>query len=404
MNILKLRRNKLSEKILCQSLVFIFAGSLKKQSEDSEYPFFVNRNFYYLSDLSQENSIIILYKDQNGKVVEYLFIDDKDEKMDKYFGEKININEAKKITSIDNVLFSSELNTKIKSILNNFNIKNIYIDFHHLFEDKVLSFLKTNDNLNIIDIYPLIRDLRMIKDKNEINNIEEAVKITSLGLEVVIEKLKKHLNNEIEIYNAFNEKILNFGTHEIAFPSIVASGENACYLHYSKPFNKIANNSLILCDVGSSYKHYCADVTRVFPVNGKFSQYQKQIYQIVLNCNKKIISIIKPGKTMLEIQELAKRILAEQCLEKKIIKKLSDIKNYYFHNISHHLGLDVHDACDINKKFEPGMIITVEPGLYIKEKKIGVRIEDDVLITKDGCRCLTSFIPKEIKDIEKKFL
>lgn len=403
MDVFKLRRSKLLEKIPCQSLIFIFSGSLKKQSEDSDYPFFVNRNFYYLSNLSQENLIIILCKDKNDNANEYLFIDDKDEKRDKYFGEKISINEAKRITSIDNVFFNSEFSLKIKNILSVFSIKNIYIDFHNLFENKVFSFLNENNNLNIIDIYPLIRDLRVIKDKNEINNIEKAIKITKLGLEVIIEKLKKHLNNEIEIYNAFNEKILNFGTHEIAFPSIIASGKNACCLHYPKPFDKIDKNSLILCDVGASYEHYCADVTRVFPVSGKFSQYQKLIYQIVLNCNKKIINIIKPGKTLLEIQELAKKNLAEQCLEKKIIKKISDIKKYYFHNVSHHLGLDVHDICDINRKFEPGMVITVEPGLYIKEKKIGIRIEDDVLITKNGCKCLTSFIPKEIKDIEKIF-
>lgn len=404
MNIFKSRRNKLLEKILCRSLIFIFSGSLKKQSEDSDYPFFVNRNFYYLSNLSQENSIIILCKDKNNKVNEYLFIDGKDEKMDKYFGEKINISEAKKVTNIDNVFFNSEFNLKIKSILSVFSIKNIYVDLHNLFENKVFSFLNENNNLNIIDIYPLIRDLRVIKDKNEINNIEQAIKITELGLEVIIEKLKKHSDNEIEIFNAFNEKILNLGTHEIAFPSIIASGKNACCLHYPKPFDKIDKNSLILCDVGASYEHYCADVTRVFPVNGKFSQYQKKIYQIVLNCNKKIISVIKPGKTMFEIQELTKKFLAEQCLKEKIIEKLSDIKNYYFHNISHHLGLDVHDVGDIDKKFEPGMVITVEPGLYIQEKKIGIRIEDDVLITKNGCECLTKFIPKEIKDIEQKFL
>lgn len=404
MNIFKSRRNKLLEKILCRSLIFIFSGSLKKQSEDSDYPFFVNRNFYYLSNLSQENSIIILCKDKNNKVNEYLFIDGKDEKMDKYFGEKININEAKKVTNIDNVFFNSEFNLKIKSILSIFSIKNIYVDLHNLFENKVFSFLNENNNLNIIDIYPLICDLRVIKDKNEINNIEQAIKITKLGLEVIIEKLKKHSDNEIEIFNAFNEKILNLGTHEIAFPSIIASGKNACCLHYPKPFDKIDKNSLILCDVGASYGHYCADVTRVFPVNGKFSQYQKKIYQIVLNCNKKIISMIKPGKTMFEIQELTKKFLAEQCLKEKIIEKLSDIKNYYFHNISHHLGLDVHDVGDIDKKFKPGMVITVEPGLYIQEKKIGIRIEDDVLITKNGCECLTKFIPKEIKDVEQKFL
>lgn len=404
MNIFKSRRNKLLEKIPCRSLIFIFSGSLKKQSENSDYPFFVNRNFYYLSNLSQENSIIILCKDKNNKVNEYLFIDGKDEKMDKYFGEKISINEAKKITNIDNVFFNSEFNLKVKSILSFFSVKNIYIDLHNLFENKVSSFLNENNNLNIVDIYPLICDLRVIKDKNEINNIEQAIKITKLGLEVIIEKLKKHLDNEIEIYNAFNEKILNLGTHEIAFPSIIASGKNACCLHYSKPFDKIDKNSLILCDVGASYEHYCADVTRVFPVNGKFSQYQKKIYQIVLNCNKKIISVIKPGKTMFEIQELTKKFLAEQCLKEKIITKLSDIKKYYFHNISHHLGLDVHDVGDIDKKFEPGMIVTVEPGLYIQEKKIGIRIEDDVLITKNGCKCLTKFIPKEIKDVEQKFL
>lgn len=403
MNVFKNRRLKLAKKILDQSLVFIFSGSVKKQSEDSEYPFFVNRNFFYLTNLSQENSFFIMYKNKK-EIKEYLFIDEINEKTTKWFGKKIDFQSVKQLTNIDHIFSNNQLSDKIKDLLTTYNVKNIYVDFHHLDEEKVIHFInEKNNNFNVIDIYPLIRDLRMIKDKEEIKNIKEAIKITYIGLKTIIEKLKIQSKKEIEIYNSFNASILNLGTHEIAFPSIIASGENACCLHYSKPYSSINDYDLILCDVGASYQHYCADITRTFPVCGVFSEYQTKIYQIVLECSKKVIDYIKPGMKLCEIQKFAKNFLATRCLKNKIIKSLSDIDKYYFHNISHHLGLDVHDVSDKDYQLAPGMVITVEPGLYIQEKKIGIRIEDDVLITKDGCQCLSDFIPKDIEKIKKLF-
>ncbi|MCQ2787333.1 MAG: M24 family metallopeptidase, partial [Bacilli bacterium] len=237
----------------------------------------------------------------------------------------------------------------------------------------------------------------------EVNDIKEAIKVTHLGLKRIVKELKT-ANNEMEIYNAFNHEILNHGTHEIGFPSIIATGVHTCCLHYPTPTDKIDRSSLILCDVGAAYNHYSSDVTRTYPISGKFNDLQKKIYSIVLLANKTIIDAIRPGIMLKDLQELTKKTLIKGCLDAGLVKEANELEKYYFHNVSHHLGLDTHDASDKEKPLAPGMVITVEPGLYFKEHKIGVRIEDDVLVTKDGHEVLSKEIAKEIEDIEKLFI
>ena len=401
MSYIKLRRIKLIKKILSKSLIVLYSGSLIKQSINSYYPFFVNRNFFYLSNISQENTILLIIKNNDNDYNEYLFIDKFDIKIKKWYGEKINKKKAHLISSIKmkNILFRNTLNKKIFSLIKKINIKNIYFDFTS--NEKIIDEIKNKYNfLNIVNISPIINDLRLIKDKLEINNIIKAINITYLGFKEIFKKIKNY-KYEIEIKNKINENILNNGTNELGFESIVATGINTCCLHNSAINRKIKKNDLILCDIGAAYNHYSSDISRTFPFNGKFSKIQKEIYEIVLNCNKKIIQMIKPGLTIKKLQFFTKKYLSDECFKKKIINNKIEIKKYYFHNISHHLGLDVHDGLKQNKKLQAGMVITVEPGLYFENKKIGIRIEDDILITKNGCINLSKKIPKEINEIEK---
>lgn len=401
-NNIKTRRAKFLEKINNNSIVILFSGKHNPNTNDD---FFVNRNFFYLSNISQENSYLVFLK-KNNKFEEYIFIDKQDKKLEKWFGKKLSSIDVNAISGIkkNNILTNDIFEKKINFLLQENKIENIYLDLHN--NENVINEIKTKySNYKIFDCYAIISELRMIKDDCEINNVIKAINITNLGFKRIIRELKLKKNNkkEFEIFNAFNNEILNHGTHEIAFKSIIASGINACYLHYPTPYATILKNDLLLCDVGSAFNHYASDITRTIPVNGKFSQQQKKIYEIVLACNKKIIELIKPGITIEYLQKKAKSFLSQQCLEKKIIKKKFEINKYYYHNVSHYLGLDVHDVC-VKTKLKPGMVITVEPGLYIKEKKIGIRIEDDILITKNGHKCLSSMIAKEIKDIEKLYL
>ena len=186
----------------------------------------------------------------------------------------------------------------------------------------------------------------------------------------------------------------------LAFETIIASGKNAIILHYPNPKDKIADGALVLCDLGATNGQYRGDITRTYPANRKFNPLQKQIYETVLKANQLIIQMAKPGLKIVDLQQACLKFLAEAALKEGWIKTAEDIGKIYYHNVSHHLGLDTHDPIARDIPLEPGCVITVEPGLYIKELGIGIRIEDNILITEKGCENLSIDIPKTIEEIE----
>ncbi|MFZ9703892.1 MAG: M24 family metallopeptidase, partial [Bacilli bacterium] len=190
------------------------------------------------------------------------------------------------------------------------------------------------------------------------------------------------------------------GNMGLAFDTIIASGKNAVVLHYPNPKDKIIDGALVLCDLGASTQQYRGDITRTYPANRKFNPLQKQIYEIVLKANQMIIQMAKPGLRIVDLQQAALKFLADAAVKEGLIKTPEDIGQLYYHNIGHHLGLDTHDPISRELPLEPGCVITVEPGLYIKELGIGVRIEDNILITEKGCENLSIDIPKSVEELE----
>ena len=211
-------------------------------------------------------------------------------------------------------------------------------------------------------------------------------------------KNAKQCDYEYEVEAYYQYMLKRNNTFE-SFKTICASGVNSTILHYESNNSQIDNDSLILCDLGCLKNNYASDISRTFPKDGKFSEMQKKIYEIVLNTNKKCISFLKPGVTRLDYETLARDTLASGLLELGLIKEKDEIDKYYYHSVGHMLGLDVHDVSKF-EEFKEGMVVTCEPGLYIPELKIGVRIEDDILITKTGSKNLSEDIIKEICDIE----
>lgn len=408
----KARREKILSKLENNSVAILFSGVAKTMSADATYPFEVNRNFYYLTGIEQEHSALVLIK-SDGERKEFLFVDEYSEIKEKWTGRRITLDEAKDISGVSNTFIYNSLETKLDTILDLScqyygEINNLYLDLTK--ELKIAEEYSTKDasnalknkynHLQIHNIFPLIMNERMVKSPFEISLMREAIKITHRG----ILKMMKEVHDDMFEYNLSNifaYSIMNEGTHQFAFPTIVASGKNATCLHYPTPFDQIQHNDLILCDLGSAYHNYCSDITRTFPCSGKFTDLQKTIYSIVLGCNKHIIEMIKPGITIKELQEETVSYLSNGLLEAGLINKKEDISMYYYHGVSHHLGLDTHDVSDRERPLEPGMVITVEPGLYFKEHSIGIRIEDDVLVTNTGSENLSIDIPKEIHDIEK---
>ena len=377
------------------SLIILHSSLKKVKSEDAYYDFIVNRNFFYFTNITQENSYLVILKISENEYYKYIFIDEIDESKIKWFGKMLDENDI-----ITNTCFAKEeifnnniLESKLKEIASKYKPNKVYLDFKNNIKTKELAEnLNFNDD-KIEDIYSKIIELRAIKDDFEIENIKKAIEITKLGIDK-IKEIKDKVEYEYEIFNAFNHEILNHGTHEIGFDSIIASGINSCCLHYPTPYSKLEKNSILLCDVGARYNNYSADITRTLVVGDKFNDLQSTIYNIVLECNKYIINNVKQGINIKYLQNLTVDFFSNKCLKEGLIKNKDELKNYYFHNVSHHLGIDTHDPISRDKYLQPGNVITVEPGLYFENHKIGVRIEDNILVTENGHINLSENIKK----------
>lgn len=399
------RRNKVFDAMDNNSIAILFAGKGKKVSGD-EFNFSVNRNFYYLTGIEQENSILALIKNDIGCTA-YLFIDEKDEKIEKWIGYKLTQDEAKEISGIENICLRSTFDGKMISLADhNKDLSKFYLDLEPELkigdQTSTLNYkkeLETVYQVPVEDIGAKVYELRMIKSPAEVDMIREAINTTSLGLKRVLIELKAG-KYEYNIRNVFEHAVFDENNSKLAFDSIVAGGRNAIVLHYPFAKDKLNEGELVLLDVGAANHYYCGDISRTYPISGRFSDIQRTIYNIVLQCNIETAKFMRPGITLKEANEFAKNFLASECFEKGLIHSKDEIGNVYYHSVSHHLGLDTHDGTDRVSKLVPGNVVTCEPGLYFKDLKIGVRIEDDILITEDGSEVLSSGIIKDIKDIE----
>ena len=403
-SIIKNRKEKLFKELNNNSLLVLYSGNELALSEDQYYDFSVNRNFYYITNLDLKNVFYVVHKIKDNDYNEYLFLKNCTDKVKKkFYGSEYTLTQVLINTKLkkSNIFITDNFSSKLDNLIKKYKIKDVYTDFKN--NDEVLNiFKKINFAGGNSDIYQSIVNLRSVKDVYEILCLRKAVVSTYnafMSLPVIIRNSKY----EYEVLNAFNCKMLNNGNHRLGFNTIVASGINTKFLHYPKSESKLDRNSVLLCDAGASFKNYSCDVSRTFPINGKFSQKQKLIYDIVERCNEYIISLVKPGITLDYLQSCTKKFLANECFKNKLIKSIYNIKRVYYHHVSHHIGLDVHDPCN-NKVLQPGNVISVEPGLYFSKLRIGVRIEDTILVTSEGCINLTESIPKKSKDIENLFL
>lgn len=407
------RRKALLRKMDDNSMAILFSGYPKKCSADETYNFEVNRNFFYLTGIDQEDSILLLFKIE-GEESEYLLVSPFDPVKEKWYGKKLTIEEASAASGVRNVLLNSALATRVNDALaGSFSdygpITHVYLDLER--ENKVAEGTYIEDykksletgypDILISDIYQSITALRMVKSEAEIEELRVAIEATRLGILSAMSKIAPG-KREFEIANDFHHVINDISGYQgTAFPTILASGVHTTCLHYPTPTDRIKPGDLVLMDLGSRHNKYCADISRTVPADGKFNELQRKIYSIVLACNKAVAGYAKPGLTIRDLQSFTVEFLASECLEKGLIKEKDEIKNYYFHGVSHHIGLDTHDPGNRDVPLACGNVISDEPGLYFRELGIGVRIEDDLLITEHGAEVLSSSIMKEIEDIER---
>ncbi len=414
----KTRRDTLAHSLKSYSIAIVHSALYKTRSNDTEYPYRQDSNFYYLTGFKEDNSCLMIVKKKN-KYKTILFVEKKDETKELWTGKRLGKKEAKKVFLLDKVYEIDSLEEIFK--------KNISLK-QHLYFDFKLNYLRFKALKRIskgieahINIAKKIESMRLIKSKAEIALIKKAVKITKKSHHKAMSMMKVN-KNEYELQAIIENEFKKSGAYSDAYTSIVAGGNSANTLHYISNDRKLIDGELILIDAGCEYDYYASDITRTIPVGRKFTKPQKELYNMVLNVQLKIIKMIKPHILRSSLQLASEELLCEGMIELGILKgkkkKLIEAKahkKYYPHGIGHWMGIDVHDEAPYKDKYgkeiplSVGMVLTIEPGIYCDEndlsipkkyRGIGIRIEDDILVSKNGYKNLSSNIVKNVEDIE----
>lgn len=404
----KSRREQLAAKLPENAVLFILSGKQLYSVGDEMFPFSVDRNFYYLTGIDRSDMMYILMK-KDGEAKDMLVIERYDEMMAKWVGGKMLPKEATEISGIEQIVMADEMWSSLHRMMSyqfdHAENLSVYADLSKQEVDQVTpayafinEFKAKYPYVSVNNASCMLSELRVIKDETEIDNIKKAISVTNKAIQNMMDHSKAGIGeNELEAHFDF---VLKCNKCKHAFPSIVGSGKNATVLHYNANNQIAEDNTLVLCDLGAAYGWYSSDITRTFPVNGKFTERQKQIYNIVLEANEMIITNAKPGLTLRGLNNMVIEFYKKKLAEIGLLENGKKVSDYYWHGVSHMLGLETHDVQLSNYELQPGNVFTVEPGLYLEEEGIGVRIEDDVLITEDGCINLSAEIIKSIEDIE----
>lgn len=401
------RRQTVFDRMEKNSVLILFSGIETHVSADEYASFEANRNFFYLTGLRRERMILVMDKAAKEPKTT-LYIEEADPTVVRWTGKKVSVEEAKEITGIENVSFIDSFESAVSRIMTREDVEYLYFDcYREQFDDmpdynslKAKEFARKYLGVTIKNLHPIVAEMRMQKDADEVALIREAVRVTDEGLKNVLKNLKPE-QKEYQAQADFEYIVHYLGGERPSFATIAGSGMNGTMLHYETNRDTCKDGDLLLLDLGTKWEGYCSDITRTYPVNGKYSERQRQVYDIVLKANRTVAEAAKPGMTTAELNDICKKVLAEGCIELGLIKEESELSKYYMHGVSHHLGIDVHDVTVAsNAALRPGAVISDEPGLYIDEWAIGIRIEDDLLITEDGCEVLSEGIMREPDEIE----
>lgn len=416
-NIFIKNRERFIRQMQKNSIAIFVSNDEVPSNGDALYKFQQNSDVFWLSGIEQEDSMVILFPDNpDPKYREVLVLVRPNELKEKWDGKRLRVQEAQAISGIKTIVWLDSLDGVLQPWIH--LADNIYLDSNE--NDRKASLVRTRDYRFIDEMmsrYPLhnylraakiMKELRGVKTAEEIVVMQKAIDITEYTFRRLLQFIKPGVMEyeiEAEIYHSF----LSQRASGPAYGSIIASGDNARILHYVSNNQECKDGDMILMDFGAAYGGYCADLTRTVPVNGKFTKRQKQVYNACLHLHDYAKSILKPGISILDYTDKVGEEATQQFLKIGLLKK-TDVKNedpenrayrkYLYHGISHHLGIDVHDLGTRTEPIKAGMVFTVEPGIYIEEEKMGVRIENNLWITKSGNKDLMKNIPITADEIE----
>ena len=409
------RRTRVFTQMQPNSALLLFSEIEKRRNNDCTYPFRQDSYFWYLTGFNEPNAALLLLKTEQAEKA-IIFLRPRDPLLETWNGRRLGVEHAPQQLNVNEAYSIEEFSTVLPKILKKLTAL-YYVPEIHTWGDKLVTESAVSFS-EILDWRPMLSEMRLIKSPNEIRLMQQAGQITALAH---IKAKQTTRPNRFE-YESESDILHEFNRHCARFPSynsIVAGGNNACILHYTENDRPLNDGDLVLIDAGCEFAMYAGDITRTFPVNGKFSQPQREIYELVLKAQKRAIELLVPGNSIKQANDEVIRIKTQGLVDLGILNGDVDTlieqqayRQFYMHGLGHWLGLDVHDVGSYGQEkqriLEIGMVITVEPGIYISEdadvpeqyKGIGVRIEDNLLMTEYGNKILTAAAPKEIADIE----
>ena len=410
-------RKNLSDRLPNKALAITNANDVLPTNADGTFPIHPNSDLFYLSGIEQEESILVLFPDcPNPKHREILFVREPSEHLKIWEGYKHSKDDAQKISGIQTVYWTKDFDNIFQLLAA--NAETFFLNDNE--HSRAANEVETRDQrfnkkirldfpLHKIDrLAPHLHDLRFCKSPLEVKQIKQAIEVTARGFRRVLRMVKPGVT-EYEIEAEWAKEFIRRRC-KFAYTPIVASGGNACVLHYLQNDQTCRKGELLLMDVGACYANYNADLTRTIPVSGKFTRRQKQVYNAVLRVLRQCIENATIGKSLKEWQTDSHDMMTEEMLRLKLITKAQVKKQdpdqpacrkYYMHGLGHSLGLDVHDVSNGQTEFRENSVFTVEPGIYLPDEGFGVRLEDDIQITKNGPVNLMSKIPIEAEEIEQ---
>ena len=418
-NLFVKNRAKFVNEMLPNSLAVFNSNDIFSTGADSTLTFHQHRNIFYLSGVDQEESILVLNpnatQDANKEI---LFLKETNDHIAIWEGAKLNKDQAKCVSGIQTIYWIDEFERVFSNLMSDVDI--VYFSNNNHYrkavemqtrEDRFLVWLKSNySSHKIVNNFPIMEKLRGVKESEEIDLIKKACNITAKGFKRVLKFIEPGIM-EYEIEAEYAHEFLKNRSKGFAYTPIIASGYNACILHYIDNNKRCNDGDMLLMDVGAEYANYSSDMTRTVPVNGRFTKRQKSVYQSVLNVKNEASKMLVPGTLWDEYHVEVGKLMTSELLNLDLLDKADvqnqDLKNppykkYFMHGTSHHLGLDTHDFGELKTPMVENMVFTVEPGIYIPKENIGIRLEDDVVINNSGAPInLMKNIPIEVEEIEE---
>jgi len=400
-------RERLYHSMKCNSLLVLFSGKEIRKTNDEYYPFYTDRNFLYLTGLDSMEFILTARKDAAGSTEETVYILPPDPMKERWTGKRIKPVEAAEQSGISDIRFLAQFTSDFHLLAVCGYYEYLYLDLYkadpsdqdrpaHGFCQQVFSsypFLKP-ENANT-----LIRRLRTIKQACEIAAMKEAEMITRDGI-VAMMKASHPGMYEYQYKAEFDYALGQYGSQGAAFPSIISAGRNNFYIHYYSYNGQARDGDMILNDVGAWYDNLMNDVSRGWPCNGKFNERQRLLYECALNTSDHMFRTIRPGMKMKDVDLTARKYNFELLKEAGVLNSYEEIGTYMWHGGAHHVGYDVHDMVEQPDVIAPGMVFCVDIGIYHEEWGIGFRLEDNCLVTEEGCENLSAITPRTIEEIE----